>query len=192
MTPAVVLIMGVSASGKTTLGRALAERFACRFVDADDLHPPANREKMARGEPLDDHDRRPWLDAIRSEIDAALQWSGEGVELVITCSALRRRYRERLRRTTEPILLVYLQADRETLRQRLEARVDHFFPLSLLDSQLQTLEPPEEGEAAVTLDAAASITELVEAVVREAERRFAFRSTGGKKAPHDNAGLGEA
>lgn len=191
MTPAMVLIMGVSASGKTTLGRALAERFACRFVDADDLHPPANREKMARGEPLDDHDRRPWLDAIRGEIDAALHRSGEGVELVITCSALRRRYRERLRRPAEPILLVHLHADRETLRQRLASRADHFFPLSLLDSQLDTLEPPEEEEAAFPLDAAAPLTELIAAVERETDRRFAVRSTEVSKASHENPRLGE-
>jgi gluconokinase len=171
MTPAVVLIMGVSASGKTTLGRAVAERLASRFIDADDLHPPSNREKMARGEPLDDHDRLPWLDAIRSEIDDALRRNGEGVELVITCSALRRRYRERLRSPAEPILLVYLEADRETLQKRLESRADHFFPRSLLDSQLQTLEPPGAEEAAVTLDGGAPLAELVEAVQRAAATR---------------------
>lgn len=168
MTPAVILIMGVSGSGKTTLGRALAVRLACRFVDADDLHPPANREKMARGEPLNDGDRLPWLDAIRREMEAALQREhASGVDLVITCSALKRSYRDRLRRPGEAVALVHLDADRSTLRGRLSSRRDHFFPADLLDSQLATLEPPTEEERVLTLDASQPLDKLVDAVQRQ-------------------------
>ncbi|MFW5681866.1 MAG: gluconokinase [Phycisphaeraceae bacterium] len=168
MTPAVILIMGVSGSGKTTLGRALAKRLACRFVDADDLHPPANREKMARGEPLDDHDRLPWLDAIRREIQHALQREdASGVDLVITCSALKRSYRDHLRHADEPVTLVHLGADRSTLMGRLSSRRDHFFPADLLDSQLDTLEPPTEDENVLELYASQPLDKLVDAILRQ-------------------------
>lgn len=165
MPPAVVLIMGVSGSGKTTVGRAIAERLACPYVEADDLHPPANREKMARGEPLDDPDRWPWLDALRAEIEHALRHRDDGrVNLVITCSALKRRYRDRLRRADEPIALVFLDADRATLEKRLQGRGGHFFPAKLLESQLGTLETPEPEENAIVLDADAPLDHLVDTV----------------------------
>lgn len=156
-----VILMGVSGTGKTTVGRAFTDRFGWRFVDADDLHPPANKAKMARGEPLNDDDRWPWLDAVRRHlVDAVAHREGPG--LIVGCSALRRVYRDRLRRPDEPIALAFLQARYEDLRERLKRRGGHFFPLALLDSQFATLEPPTDDEKAIPLDATRPVPALVD------------------------------
>lgn len=135
--------MGVAGSGKTTLGAALAAQFGAPFVDADDLHPAANVAKMARGEALGDADRAPWLERVAEAL--------AGGPVVVACSALKRAYRDRLRRAGG-VRFLHLDAPREVLAARLAGRRGHFMPASLLDSQLATLEVPGPDEA-VTLDA---------------------------------------
>src|SRR5687767_5743059 len=151
----IVVMMGASGAGKTTVGRALAERLQWQFVDADDLHPPANIAKMASGIPLDDTDRSPWLARIHSLMAEA---AGHGVDMVVACSALRARYRSELARDVPGIRWVFLHASRALLQQRLASRQGHFAGPALLDAQLATLEPPPE---AIEVDANAPVVTLV-------------------------------
>ncbi len=146
----IVVIMGASGCGKTTLGRLLARRLACDFIDGDDLHPPANVAKMARGEALGDADREPWLEALAGQL---ARWRAAGVDGILACSALKRRYREMLRRDGADPVFVYLEADRRLLETRLGARTGHFMQPSLLDSLLAALEAPGQDERAMALDA---------------------------------------
>ena len=150
-----VVVMGVSGCGKTTVGRALADRLGVPYVEGDELHPPENVARMAAGIPLTDDDRWPWLDAIASRLAAA-----DG-GAVVACSALRRRYRDRLRAAAPDLRLVHLHGARELLQQRLAARRGHYMPAALLQSQLDTLEPPQADEAALTLDITGSADALV-------------------------------
>ncbi len=147
----IIVIMGVSGSGKTTVGQRLAERIGWPYHEADDYHPIANKARMSAGQPLTDEHRWPWLDALRIVIEQHLM---NDAHAVVTCSALKRAYRDRLRRGDEAVTFVYLHADPLTLQQRLRDRPDHFFAPELLDDQLQTLEPPGGDEPAITLDAA--------------------------------------
>jgi gluconokinase len=143
----IVVLMGVSGSGKTTVGQILARELGWTFVDADDFHPRANIEKMHRGEPLDDNDRRPWLHALRDRIDRAAE---RGEKVVLACSALKHDYREYLgKHIPHAVSYVYLQGSEELIRQRLARRQGHFMPPGLLHSQFETLEPPED---ALTID----------------------------------------
>lgn len=147
--------MGVSGSGKSTIASALADRLGMRFADADALHPAANLAKMAAGIPLTDDDRAPWLDAVGAVLD--------GGDVVVACSALTRAYRDRLRVAAPDLALVYLRGSRELLAERMSHRV-HFMPVSLLDSQLATLEEPAADEHAVAVDIAASPAAIVDAI----------------------------
>ncbi len=140
----VVIVMGVAGSGKTTVGRELAARVGAAFVEGDDLHPESNVGKMARGEPLTDADRAPWIDALCERMAEA---SRAGRGLVVTCSALRRSHRQRLRGAGEDVRFVWLDAPVETLRARLEAREragEHFMGARMLASQLEAFEPPTD------------------------------------------------
>ena len=141
-----VVVMGVCGSGKTTVGTLLAHALGVTYVDGDDLHPPRNVALMASGTPLTDDDRAEWLDAVA----ATLQATPQG--LVVSCSALRRRYRDRLRKAAPDLRLLHLHGPRALLWQRMAARQGHYMPAALLDSQLQTLEPPAADERAVVLD----------------------------------------
>jgi len=141
-----VVVMGVSGCGKSSLGMALAEAEGWPFLEGDTLHPPANIARMRAGQPLSDADRAPWLAAIADWMAPRL---GKGHSVVAACSALRRRYRDRLRQAG-PVRFVYLQVPRGELERRLRDRV-HFMPPSLLDSQLATLEEPGPDEDALTL-----------------------------------------
>ena len=143
MTPPRVVLVGVAGSGKTTVGRALAAALGVPFVDADDFHPPANRERMAQGLPLDDSMRAPWLGAVHAHLAAEVA-ADRG--FVLACSALRQRYRDALAAGLPPLRWVHLAAAAETLAARLAARTDHFFPASLLPSQLAAFEPLVAGE----------------------------------------------
>ncbi len=143
----VLVIMGVSGCGKTTTGRTLADLLHADFVDGDDLHPPANRAKMAAGHPLTDADRAPWLTAVGAWIDARIAADELGV---IPCSALKRRYRDALRRPE--VAFVYLHGTYDQIAQRLRERSGHFMPPALLDSQFADLEPPRADERALWVD----------------------------------------
>ncbi len=159
--PPVLLVMGVSGSGKSTVGKALADALNWPFQEGDDLHPPENIAKMKAGVPLTDEDRAPWLAAVARWIDdQALQ----GEPGVVTCSALKRGYRDALRRDRPHLWLVFLEGSRKVLAERLAQRHDHFMPPSLLDSQLAALEAPGEDEPVIDVDIAQPIEAQVEAV----------------------------
>ncbi len=162
-TPVFIVVMGVSGSGKTTLAEGIAEHLHWRFQEGDDLHPPANVEKMARGEPLTDEDRWPWLDAIGSWLDAR-ERAGESA--VLTCSALRRTYRDRLRSGRPGVRFCQVVASAETLRQRLAHRSGHYMPASLLSSQLATFEELGEDEPGVTVSAEGDVAEVLAGALR--------------------------
>jgi gluconokinase len=158
----VVVVMGVSGAGKTTVGRALAARLGWRFEDADDWHPPANVAKMRRGEPLTDADRRPWMAALAAAVTA---WTAEGRHVVLACSALHAWQRDVLR-DAGPVRLVHLRGTFDDIDARLRARSGHFMPESLLASQLAALEEPGPGEALV-VDARLPVATLVSAIVTQ-------------------------
>ena len=138
----IVIVMGVSGSGKTTVGRLLAERAGWPFFDGDDFHPDANVEKMRRGMALTDADRWPWLEALRALIR---DLAARGQSAVVACSALRASYRERLLGGSDAVRLVYLRGTREVIDARLRARADHFFDPALLASQFAILEEPADA-----------------------------------------------
>ncbi|MFP3852843.1 MAG: gluconokinase [Anaerolineales bacterium] len=138
----VVIIMGVSGSGKTTIGRLLADRMDWRFFDADAFHPPENVQKMSAGIPLDDEDRRPWLSKLRKQIVECLEADEDAV---LACSALKEDYRKQLMVGDPSVRLVYLDTDPSLARQRLQGREDHFMPADLVKSQFKALEEPEEA-----------------------------------------------
>lgn len=158
--PPLVVVMGVSGSGKSTVGAALATRLGVAFVDADGLHPAANVAKMRGGTPLTDADRDPWLDAVGAEL---ARHSSTG--LVVACSALRRVYRDRLRHHAPGTAFLHLSGDRDILAGRMTGREGHYMPPALLDSQLATLEPLDAGETGASLDLDRSVAELVAAGV---------------------------
>jgi carbohydrate kinase (thermoresistant glucokinase family) len=163
VTTALVVVMGVSGSGKSAVGDGIAASLGLRFVDADALHPPENVAKMASGRPLDDDDRMPWLAIVGATLAEAAD-RGEG--LVMACSALRRRYRDVLRASAPTTVFVHLDGSRDLLESRLRTRAGHFMPVGLLDSQLDTLEPLADDEAGVVVDIAPPLTEVVAASVR--------------------------
>lgn len=142
----IVLLMGVSGSGKTTVGQLLAQQLGWPFRDADTFHPPANIAKMSVGIPLTDADRAPWLAAIRDYLNQCL---AAGVSAVITCSALKAAYRQTIITDPQHIRLVYLKGSRELLTKRLAARRGHFMKVNMLESQLDDLEEPSD---ALTVD----------------------------------------
>ena len=157
-TARVAVIMGVSGSGKTTIGRALARRLRWLFQEGDALHPSENVAKMRAGHPLDDEDRAPWLAAIAARID---DWRMRHEDGVITCSALKRRYREVITGDRPDVRLVYLAGSRALIAERLAARRGHFMPAGLLDSQFLALEPPMPEEHAIVVSVDAPIVDIV-------------------------------
>ncbi|HYP32109.1 MAG TPA: gluconokinase [Burkholderiaceae bacterium] len=151
--PVVLVLMGVSGSGKTTVARIIAERLRWPFEEGDALHPPANVAKMAAGHPLTDEDRAPWLAKVADWVDARLDAGESGV---ITCSALKRKYRELIDRRGERVEFVYLHGSRELIATRLATRQGHFMPSSLLDSQFATLEEPADDEPVIRVEIGAA------------------------------------
>jgi len=155
----IVVVMGVSGSGKTTVGQQLAARLGLPYAEADDFHPPANVAKMAAGHPLTDADRRPWLDAIAAWIDAR---RATGTGGVVTCSALRRAYRDRLAAGRPDVRLVHLRGDKALIAARLAARRGHFFKAALLDTQFAALEEPTPDEGVLTVSVDRPPAEIVD------------------------------
>jgi gluconokinase len=151
--------MGVAGCGKSTVGAALAGRIGAQYVDGDDLHPASNVAKMARGEPLTDDDRWPWLDRVGQALAAV-----EG-PVIIGCSALKRRYRDRIRAEAGPVTFVHLAGSRAVIERRMAARKGHFMPVSLLDSQFAALEPPMPDETAISVDIDRTTDEIVQAII---------------------------
>jgi gluconokinase len=155
----VLLVCGVSGSGKSTIGTLLAERLGWVYAEADSFHPPANVAKMAAGHPLDDADRAPWLAAIAAFIDETTLADRPAV---VTCSALKRAYRDVLRAGHPNLRLVFLEASYELIRHRLQARAGHFFPADLLASQFSDLEAPEPDEHILQVAVDAEPEQVVE------------------------------
>jgi gluconokinase len=153
----IVLLMGVSGVGKTTIGQALAQQLQWRFADADDFHPAANVAKMHAGIPLDDADRAPWLQSLR---DSIVGWIAAGQSVVLACSALKQAYRRQLLVSPE-VRLVYLHGDFSLIAQRLGERHGHYMNPGLLRSQFDTLEAPED---AVSVDVSGTVPEIVTAI----------------------------
>ncbi len=152
-----LIVMGVSGCGKSTVGALLGARTGIPFMEGDTLHPPRNVALMAAGTPLTDEDRAGWLDDIASRFSALEADAG----LIISCSALKRIYRDRLRAACPDLRFIHLHGDKALLEQRLLYRTGHYMPPSLLTSQLQTLEPPSSDEPAITLDIAMPTDQLV-------------------------------
>jgi gluconokinase len=164
-----IVVMGVSGSGKSTVAAGLVERLGWEFAEGDDFHPPANVEKMRTGRPLDDDDRLPWLKTLAA-------WIGEheqaGTSVVVTCSALKRSYRDLLRDGHPSVWFAHVTVDADLLRERVEQRTGHYMPSSLLESQLATLEPLQSDEPGASISGAGApadvVAELLDAL--EAER----------------------
>jgi gluconokinase len=150
-----IVVMGVSGSGKSTVGAALAQRLRVPFADADDFHPAANIVKMTAGQPLDDDDRYPWLEAIG-------EWLAEHPHGgVMSCSALKREYRDQLRRHCPAVEFVHLSGSPEVIAARQASRPGHFMPAALMASQFATLEPLQPDERGVTIDVAQDIDSII-------------------------------
>lgn len=159
------VVMGVSGSGKSTVGAALASHYTVPFLEGDAYHPADNVSKMTAGIPLDDDDRAGWLDALASEIRQA---TAEGKGLVLSCSALKRRYRDLLRAADPALRFVHLAGPRELIAVRMHGRPGHYMPPSLLDSQLSILEPLQADESGLTLDITLAPSALVERITNNA------------------------
>ena len=168
MNPVVIIVMGVSGSGKSTVAKKLADALHATFIDADDLHPRANVEKMAAGLPLTDDDRAPWLQKIAQ---TAAEYEHQQLSAVIVCSALKRAYRDIIRQAIERGIFLFLDGDKALLTQRMQSRKGHFMKVDMLDSQLATLERPQKDEVDVI---AMSVTMTPEDIVSETINRLPF------------------
>jgi gluconokinase len=166
--PVIAIIMGVSGSGKTTVAALLAAAFHCQFQEGDDLHPAANVEKMQGGTPLTDADRMPWLHKIAEEIDG---WRARGESGVLTCSTLKRSYRDIIIGDRSDVTLVYLKGSRDLIRRRMAARQEHFMPIALLDSQFATLQEPTPDERPIVVDVSGRPTEIAAEIGRQLRER---------------------
>jgi len=166
--PVIVVVMGVSGSGKTTVSALLAAALGCQFQEGDDLHPAENVEKMRGGTPLTDADRMPWLHRIAKEIDS---WRAQGESGVLTCSALKRSYRDIIIRGRPDVTLVYLKGSYDIIRRRMAARREHFMPVALLESQFATLQEPTPDEHPIIVDVSGRPAEIATEIVRQLEAR---------------------
>jgi gluconokinase len=166
--PVIAVVMGVSGSGKTTVAALLSAALGCQFQEGDDLHSPKNVEKMHAGKPLTDSDRLPWLRKIAEEIDG---WRARGESGVLTCSALKRSYRDIIIGGRSDVTLIYLKGSYDLIHRRMATRHEHFMPVGLLDSQFVALQEPTPGEHPITVDVGGRPTEIVNEIVRKLEER---------------------
>jgi carbohydrate kinase (thermoresistant glucokinase family) len=166
--PVIIVVMGVSGSGKSTVAALLAAALGCQFQEGDDLHPRENVEKMRGGTALTDADRMPWLRKIAEEIDG---WRARGECGVLTCSALKRSYRNIIIGDRRDVMLVYLKGSRDVIHRRMAARHEHYMPVALLDSQFATLEEPTPDERPITLDVGGKPAEIAHEIVSQIEDR---------------------
>ena len=164
----IVVVMGVSGCGKTTVAALIAARLGWRYREGDDLHPKENVEKMRGGTPLTDADRLPWLQAIAREID---RWRTEGESGVVTCSALKRSYRDVIIGDRPEVALVYLKGSRDLIARRMAARHEHFMPAALLTSQFATLQEPTPAERPIVVDVGGAPDEIAGRIVQDLEFR---------------------
>ena len=171
--PPLVVVMGVSGSGKTTIGTLVAHELGVEFIDGDSLHPLENVQKMAAGTPLGDHDRWPWLEIV----GRTLHEHGERREgLVVACSALKRVYRERIRSQAPSALFLHLDGTVEVLTRRIEGRSGHFMPAALLESQIETLEPLAQEEGGYVLNIDQPVADMVDDAVTRLRALVAAQS----------------
>lgn len=162
MRPNVYIVMGITGSGKSTIGAALARSLGVDFIEGDDYHPLENVRKMSLGIPLTDDDRAGWLHALAHRISEARE---EGARIVVSCSALKRSYRDVLRSADRGMQFVFLRGSRSMIEQRLGSRRGHFMPASLIDSQLETLEAPGPDENAIVCDISESPEQIVKDII---------------------------
>ncbi len=163
----VVILWGVSGAGKTTIGELLARELGWKFIEADDFHSGANIDKMRRGEPLTDEDRQPWLERLRAAIKESLDHNENAV---LACSALKKKYRDRLR-VSDQVKFVFLRGSREQIAERLHDRRGHFFNPDLLASQFADLEEPRPAEDALTVELGAGPAEMTDTIQRKLKLR---------------------
>ncbi|MGV8859273.1 gluconokinase [Rhodoglobus sp.] len=164
-----LIVMGVSGSGKSTVGAALGQALGMQFIDGDDLHPRANKEKMAAGHALNDEDRAPWLEIIADRIGAEL---AEGNPIIVACSSLKRSYRTLLTAYAPSTVFVHLSGDREVIAERQSHRNHEYMPNSLLDSQFSTLEPLQDDERGVLVDLTKTPDEIVRSIKKDLTDRY--------------------
>jgi gluconokinase len=164
----VLVMMGVSGSGKTTVAKGVADRLGWQMLEGDKLHPPANIAKMSAGTPLTDEDRWPWLHAIAAAID---DWRANGVSGIVACSALKRAYRDILIGPRPDVVLVYLQGSHDLIAKRMAARHGHFMPPGLLDSQFATLEEPGDAERPIVASIAAPPDAICTTIIEKLRQR---------------------
>jgi gluconokinase len=177
--PVIAVVMGVSGSGKTTVAVLLAAALGCQFQEGDDLHPAANVKKMQGGTPLTDADRLPWLQKIADEIDG---WRVRRESGVLTCSALKRAYRDIIIGDRPDVTLVYLKGSHDLIHRRMAARHEHFMPVALLDSQFATLQEPTPDEHAITVDVGGRPADIAAAIVDQLEQRQVVDRRRGPKS----------
>lgn len=169
----IIVVMGVSSSGKTAVGKALARLLHAPFLDGDGYHPPANKEKMRAGIPLTDADRWPWLEALGLALRDAARSKGVAVG---ACSALRRSYRDLLRKTVqEPLLFVHLHGEKAVIAERMARRSHEYMPASLLDSQFSTLEIPDADEQVMTISVLEPVESTADRIARSLNHLKSFR-----------------
>lgn len=173
--PVIAIVMGVSGSGKTTVAALLAAALGCQFQEGDDLHPAANVEKMHGGTPLTDADRLPWLQKIAEVIDG---WRVRSESGVLTCSALKRSYRDIVIGDRKDVTLVYLKGSYDLIHRRMAARQEHFMPVALLDSQFDALEEPTPDEQAIIVSVGQPPAEIAAEIVRQLEERQSAALSG--------------
>lgn len=154
-----VIVMGVCACGKSTIGEQLAKKLGRKFIDGDDLHPRANIQKMSSGQPLNDEDRKPWLERIR---DASYSLESKNEHGIIVCSALKKAYRDQIREGNENVTFLFLDGDKQLILERMSKRQGHFMKENMVNSQFETLERPDAEPQTIVVNIDASIEEIIE------------------------------